>query len=112
MKRIALFVMTNLAIVVLLGIVTSVLGVNRFLTAQGLDLTTLLAFAAVVGFVGAFFSLLISKPMAKWATGARVIVQPQSALETWLVDTVRSHAQAAGLKMPDVAIYEGEPNAF
>jgi heat shock protein HtpX len=112
MKRIALFVLTNLAIVVLLGVVTSVLGVNRFLTAQGLNVGMLLAFAAVVGFTGAFFSLLISKPMAKWSTGARVIEQPQSAMEAWLVDTVRHHAQAAGVAMPEVAIYEGEPNAF
>ena len=112
MKRIALFVLTNLAIVVLLGIVTSVLGVNRFLTANGLDLGTLLAFAAVVGFVGSFFSLLISRPLARWSTGARVIEQPQSALEAWLVDTVRKLTSQAGLQMPQVAIYEGEPNAF
>jgi heat shock protein HtpX len=112
MKRIALFVLTNLAIVVLLGVVTSVLGVNRFLTARGLDLGTLLAFALVVGFVGSFFSLLISKPLAKWSTGARVIGQPQTALESWLVETVRKLTTQAGLQMPQVAIYEGQPNAF
>ncbi len=112
MKRIALFVLTNLAIVVLLGVVTSVLGVNRFLTARGLDLGTLLAFALVVGFVGSFFSLLISKPLAKWSTGARVIGQPQTALESWLVETVRKLTTQAGLQMPQVAIYEGAPNAF
>lgn len=112
MKRIALFVLTNLAIIVVLGVVTSLLGVNRFLTAQGLNLSMLLAFAAVVGFTGSIFSLLISKPMAKWSTGARTIDQPANAMEAWLVDTVRRHAQKAGIGMPEVAIYEGEPNAF
>jgi heat shock protein HtpX len=112
MKRIALFVLTNLAILVVLGVVTSLLGVHKFLTAQGLDLGMLLAFAAVIGFTGSIFSLLISKPMAKWTTGAQVITQPANAMEAWLVDTVRRHAQKAGIGMPEVAIYEGEPNAF
>jgi heat shock protein HtpX len=112
MKRIALFVLTNLAVVALLGVVTSALGLNRFLTAQGLELGSLLAYALVVGFTGAIFSLLISKPMAKWSTGARVINEPQTALESWLVETVGRLAQHAGLKMPEVAIYQGEPNAF
>lgn len=112
MKRIALFVLTNLAILVLLGIVTSVLGVNRYLTAQGLDLPALLAFALVVGFAGSFFSLLISKPLAKWSTGARVITQPQTVLESWLVETVHKLTSEAGVRMPEIAIYEGEPNAF
>jgi heat shock protein HtpX len=112
MKRIALFVLTNLAVIVVLGVVTSLLGVNRFLANGGLNLPMLLAFAAVVGFTGSFFSLLISKPMAKWSTGARAIAQPANAMEQWLVDTVRGHAEKAGLAMPEVAIYEGEPNAF
>jgi heat shock protein HtpX len=112
MKRVALFVLTNLAIVIMLGVVTSVLGVNRFLTAQGLNLGMLLAFAAVIGFGGAFLSLLISKPMAKFSTGARTIGQPANAMEAWLLDTVRHHADKAGIAMPEVAIYEGEPNAF
>jgi len=112
MKRIALFVVTNLAIVLLLGVVTSLLGVNRFLTAQGLNLGMLLVFAAVIGFGGAIISLLISKPMAKWTTGARVIDQPGSAMESWLVQTVAALAAKAGLKTPEVAIYQGEPNAF
>ncbi len=112
MKRIALFVMTNLAIIVVLGVVTSLLGVNRYLTAQGLNLGMLLAFAAVVGFTGSIISLLISKPMAKWTTGAHTIEQPANAMEAWLVDTVRRHAERAGIGMPEVAIYEGEPNAF
>lgn len=112
MKRVFLFLVTNLAIVLLLGVVTSVLGVNRYLTANGLNLETLLAFALVVGFTGSFFSLLISKPLAKWSTGARVIVQPQTPLESWLVDTVRALTGKAGVRMPEVAIYEGEANAF
>jgi heat shock protein HtpX len=112
MKRVALFVLTNLAIVIMLGVVTSVLGVNRFLTAQGLNLGMLLAFAAVIGFGGAFLSLLISKPMAKFSTGARTIGQPANAMEAWLLDTVRHHADKAAIAMPEVAIYEGEPNAF
>ena len=112
MKRIALFVLTNLAIVLMLGVVTSVLGLNGYLTAHGLDLGRLLGYALVVGFTGSFFSLLISKPMAKWSTGARVIRAPQSPDEAWLLQTVQRLAQKAGLGMPEVAIYEGEPNAF
>jgi heat shock protein HtpX len=112
MKRIALFVMTNLAIIVVLGVVTSLLGVNRYLTAQGLNLGMLLAFAAVIGFGGAIISLLISKPMAKWTTRAQVIERPRNAMESWLVETVHAHANKAGIRMPEVAVYEGEPNAF
>src|ERR1700758_4358885 len=112
MKRVALFVITNLAIVIMLGAVTSALGVDRFLTAQGLNLGTLVAFSAVIGFGGAFLSLLISKPIAKFSTGARTIDQPANAMEAWLLETVRHHAQQAGIGMPAVAIYEGEPNAF
>ncbi|MCS6945730.1 MAG: protease HtpX [Sutterellaceae bacterium] len=112
MKRVALFVLTNLAILVVLGVMTSLLGLNQFLTASGIDLVTLLAFAAVVGFTGSIFSLLISKPMAKWSTGAQVIDQPRNAMEQWLLETVRRHAEKAGIAMPEVAIYEGEPNAF
>ena len=112
MKRIFLLIVTNLAVMLVLGIVASLLGVNRYLTANGLNLSALLGFAAVMGFGGAFISLLISKPMAKWTTGAQVITQPQSADEAWLVDTVRQLSQRAQLEMPEVAIYEGEPNAF
>ncbi|MBV8209298.1 MAG: protease HtpX [Burkholderiaceae bacterium] len=112
MKRIALFVLTNLAILLMLGVITSALGVDRFLTAQGLNLEMLLAFAAVFGFGGAIFSLLISKFVAKMTTGARTIEQPANAMEAWLLETVRHHAQKAGLAMPEVAIYDGEPNAF
>src|SRR5258705_3537372 len=112
MKRIALSVLTTLAILVVLGVVTSLLGVNNYLSAQGLNLGMLLAFAAVVGFTGSIFSLLISKRMAKWTTGAQVIDQPRNAMEQWLVETVRRHATKAGIAMPEVAIYEGDPNAF
>ncbi len=112
MKRVFLFLLTNLAVMLVLGVVTSALGVNRYLTASGLNLPMLLAFSAVVGFTGAFFSLLISKPMAKWSTGARVLVDPQNETERWLVETVRRLANKANIGMPEVAVYEGEANAF
>jgi heat shock protein HtpX len=112
MKRIFLLIVTNLAVMLVLGVVASLLGVNRFLTANGLNLGALLGFAMIMGFGGAFISLLISKPMAKWTTGAQVITQPQNADEAWIVDTVRQLSERAGLQMPEVAIYEGEPNAF
>ncbi len=112
MKRILLFLATNLAVMLVLSLVTSLLGVNRFLTANGLNLGMLLAFAGVIGFGGAFISLLMSKSMAKWSTGAQVIESPASSTEVWLVDTVARLSQRAGLPMPEVAIYDGEPNAF
>ena len=112
MKRILLFLATNLAVMLVLGIAASVLGVNQYLTANGLNLGMLLGFAAVMGFGGSFISLLMSKPMAKWSTGAKVIEQPRTQAERWLVDTVGRLAGKAGLPMPEVAIYEGEPNAF
>lgn len=112
MKRIVLFVMTNLAVVVVLGIVANLLGVNRYLTANGLDLGSLLGFALVMGFGGAIISLLISKPVAKWSTGVRVINQPQNADEAWIVETVRKFAEKAGIGMPEVGIFDGAPNAF
>lgn len=112
MKRIILFVLTNLAVVMVLGIVASLLGVNRYLTPQGLNLGYLLGFAAIMGFGGAFISLLISKPVAKWSTGARVIDGNEGPNEAWIHAMVRKHAQTAGIGMPEVAIFEGEPNAF
>jgi heat shock protein HtpX len=112
MKRVLLFLATNMAVMLVLSLVTSLLGVNRFLTANGLNLGMLLAFAGVIGFGGAFISLLMSKSMAKWSTGARVIEAPSSSTEVWLVDTVGRLAKGAGLPMPEVAIYDGEPNAF
>ncbi|BBB61122.1 protease HtpX homolog [Undibacterium sp. KW1] len=112
MKRIVLFLLTNLAVIAVMSVVLSVLGVNRFLTANGLQLSTLLAFSLVVGFTGAIFSLLISKPMAKWSTGARVIESPSTSTELWLVNTVKALSEKAGIGMPEVAIYNGEANAF
>ena len=112
MKRILLFVATNLAIVVVLGIVASLLGVNRYLTANGLNLGALLGFALVMGFGGAFISLLLSKPIAKWSSGVQVITGAEGADERWIVETVRGFADKAGIGMPEVGIFEGEPNAF
>ena len=112
MKRILLFVLTNVMVVAVLGVVASLLGVNRFLTANGLNLGALLGFALVMGFGGAIISLLISKPMAKWTAGLRMIDNPQSPDEAWIVATVRKFADKAGVGMPEVAIFEGEPNAF
>ncbi len=112
MKRIFLFVLTNVAVVVVLGIVASLLGVNRFLTANGLNLTALLGFALIMGFGGAFISLLISKPVAKWSAGVQIIDQPRNADEAWIVETVRKLSEKAGIGMPEVGIFEGAPNAF
>ena len=112
MKRIVLFLVTNLAVMLVLSIAASVLGVNRYLTANGLNLGTLLVFAGIMGFGGAFISLAMSKMMAKWSTGARIIDSPSTSTEFWLVETVRKQAEKAGIAMPEVAIYEGAPNAF
>jgi heat shock protein HtpX len=112
MKRILLFLATNVAIMLVLGITASLLGVNHYLTARGLNVGTLLVFAGLMGFGGAFISLWLSKPIAKWTTGARVIEQPSNPTERWLLDTVARQAQKAGIAMPEVAVYEGAPNAF
>ena len=112
MKRIVLFLVTNLAVMLVLSVVLNVLGLNRFVTAQGLDVNTLLGFSLVVGFAGSFFSLLISKPVAKWSTGAQVIDGSEGSSEYWLVSTVHRLADQAGIGRPEVAMYEGEPNAF
>jgi heat shock protein HtpX len=112
MKRILILILTNVAVVAVLGIVASLLGVNRYLTSNGLNLGALLGFALIMGFGGAFISLLISKPMAKWSSGVRVIEQPSNADEVWIMDTVRKFADKAGIGMPEVGIFDGEPNAF
>jgi heat shock protein HtpX len=112
MKRVLLFLLTNVAIMVVLGITASLLGVNKYLTSNGLNLGTLLAFSALMGFGGSFISLLMSKTIAKWSTGAEVIENPNNSTELWLVDTVAAQAKKAGIPMPEVAIYHGEPNAF
>ncbi len=112
MKRIFLFVATNLAVVVVLGIVANLLGVNRYLTANGLNLGSLLVFAAIMGFGGSIISLLISKPVAKWSSGVHVITGQEGPDEAWIVQTVKRFADQAGIGMPEVGIFEGEPNAF
>ena len=112
MKRILLFLATNLAVLVVLGVVTRVLGLDRFIGAYGLDVPKLLGFAAVVGFGGAFISLLLSKTIARFSTGAQVIEQPRDPTEAWLLATVAQLAAGAGIGTPEVAIYDGEPNAF
>jgi heat shock protein HtpX len=111
-KRVFLFLATNLAVLLLLSVVASVLGVDRFLAANGIQFGQLLVFSVIFGFGGSIISLLISKQVAKWSTGARVIDAPQGAHERWLVDTVRMLAQKAGVGMPEVAVYEGAPHAF
>lgn len=115
MKRVFLFLVTNLAIIVVLSITLRLLGVERILDQEGvnLNLNALLIFAAVFGFGGAFISLAISKWTAKRLTGAEVITQPRSEIEQWLVSTVKRQAQQAGIGMPEVAVYDSpDVNAF
>ncbi|PIG29369.1 heat shock protein HtpX [Janthinobacterium sp. 35] len=112
MKRIVLFIATNLAVMLVLSLVLSLLGVGNPARGSTLNLGSLLVFSLVVGFTGSIFSLLISKPMAKWSTGARVIDNPTSSTELWLVNTVRALSERAGIGMPEVAVYEGDANAF
>lgn len=115
MKRIFLFIATNLAIVLVLSVTLRLLGVDRILDQQGvgLDLNNLLVFSAVLGFAGSLFSLAISKWSAKHMMGVRVIEQPRNGTEGWLVETVRRQAQAAGIGMPEVGIFDSpDMNAF
>ena len=112
MKRIVLFLITNVAVMLVLGIAVHLLGLNRFITANGLNLGTLLGFSLIMGFGGAFISLLMSKPMAKWSTKAQVINDSPDPTHRWIVSTVQTFSQKAGIAMPEVAIYDGEPNAF
>ncbi len=112
MKRVFLFLATNLAVMLVLSIAASLLGVNRYLAANGLHMGQLLGFAAVMGFGGAIISLLISKPMAKWTTGAQVINDSPDPTHRWIVGTVQRFAQQAGIGMPEVAVFQGDPNAF
>jgi len=113
MKRTLLLIGTNLAVVALLFVTASLLGVDRFLTRQGLDIGSLLVFSAVIGFGGSFVSLFLSKWMAKMSTGAQVIDQPRDTAEAWLLQTVEEQARRAGIAMPEVAVYDApEPNAF
>ena len=112
MKRIFLLIATNFAVLLLLSIVASVLGLDRWLLAEGIDYSTLLLFSAVLGFGGAFVSLLLSKTIAKWSTGAQVIDGSEGTTQYWLVSTVHKLADKAGIGKPEVAIYEGPANAF
>ena len=112
MKRIFLFLVTNIAVLVVLSVIVSVLGLDRWLSAEGIDYTSLLFMSAIMGFGGAIISLLISKPMAKWSTGAKVIDGSEGTTQYWLIETVRKLAQEAKIGMPEVAYYEGPPNAF
>src|SRR5688572_22396289 len=113
MKRIFLFLVTNIAVLIVLSVTARLLGVDQFLTAQGLDVTSLLVFSAIIGFGGSFISLLMSKWLAKRSVGAHVIEVPANLTERWLVDTVQKQAQRAGIGMPEVAVYEAqEINAF
>ncbi len=113
MKRIALLVATNLAILLVLSLIVRLLGLDAYLARAGTNLGALLVFAAIFGFGGSFISLAISKWMAKRAMGVRVIEQPTSPSEQWLVATVRSLAQSAGIGMPEVGVFQSPaPNAF
>lgn len=115
MMRILLFLATNVAIMVVISIIFSVLGLKSTLDAQGvnLNLDALLVMSAVIGMTGSFISLAISKWMAKSSMGVHVIDRPQNQTEQWLVDTVARHAQKAGIGMPEVGIFQApEPNAF
>lgn len=116
-KRIALFLLTNILVIVTIGIVASVLGVNRYIEATGINFGSLLVFSAIIGFTGSIISLLISKQMAKWVMGVQVIDPNNQFLESyeqWLVQEVHDLARAAGMrKMPEVGIYNSpEVNAF
>ena len=112
MMRIVLFLLTNVAVLAVLTIVLRILGIDQAMAQQGFNLGPLLAFSAVVGFTGSIISLLISKQMAKWSTHAQIIDGSEGTTQHWLLETVRKLSQKAGIGMPEVAIYEGEPNAF
>ena len=111
MKRIFLFLATNIAVLVVISIVLRVLGIDQAMASQG-GMGPLLAFSAVVGFTGAFISLFASKMIAKFSTGAKVITGNEGETQRWLVETVRKLADKAGIGMPEVAVYDGPPNAF
>ena len=113
MKRIALFLATNLAIVLVLSVTMRLLGVEPYLNANGLNLTSLLIFAAVMGFGGSFISLAISKWSVKKSMGVHVIDAPSNSTEVWLMETIRKYSAEAGIKMPEVGIFDSpEVNAF
>lgn len=110
--RILLLLLTNLAVIIPLGVLAHLLGATHYIVASGLDLPALMSFCAIFGFGGALISLLISRPVAKWTARARVISGAEGATEAWLVAAVQQLADKAGIGMPQVAIFDGEPNAF
>jgi heat shock protein HtpX len=112
MKRVFLLIVTNLAVALVLTIVLSLLGADRFLAGSGLNVPALAVYSIVVGFAGSFISLLMSKTIARFSTGLRMLDPPATADEQWLVNVVRKLADQAGVGMPEVGIYEGAPNAF
>jgi heat shock protein HtpX len=112
-KRVGLFLLTNLGILIVIGTIVNIFGLNRFLNENGLDLESLFVFSLIIGFTGSIISLLMSKQMAKRAVGARVIAEPLNQEELWLMQSVDKLSQKAGIKMPEVAIFEDmSPNAF
>ncbi len=113
MKRIALFLATNVAILAVLAVSTRLLGLDPYLTDAGLNLESLLIYSAIIGFTGSLISLAMSKSIAKWSTGARVITQPSNRTEAWLLGIVQQQASQAGIGMPEVAVYDSpDVNAF
>ena len=112
MKRVLLLVATNVAVMLVLSVVVSLLGLDRWLMAEGINYGTLLVMSAIFGFGGAFISLLLSKTMAKWQAGVQIINGSEGSTEYWLVQTVKQLADKAGVGMPEVGIFEGAPNAF
>lgn len=112
MKRVFLFILTNLAVMAVLSVAVHLLGLNRWMGAHGINYSQLLIMCGLFGFGGAGISLLLSKPMAKWSTGARTLSGNEGGVEAWLVATVDELARKAGIATPEVAIYDGAPNAF
>ncbi|MBR1777912.1 MAG: protease HtpX [Alphaproteobacteria bacterium] len=112
MKRIGLFLCINFVVLITIGFLVRLFGVDHWLTQEGIDYNQLLAFSAILGFTGSFISLMMSKTLAKLSVGARVIVQPQTEEEKWLVQVVRDLSDQARIKMPEVAVYSGSANAF
>lgn len=112
MMRIVLFIGTNIAVMLVLGIVSAVFGLNSYLTPYGINYQSLMVFSLIFGFTGSIISLLLSKTIAKWSMGLTMINEPQDEVERWIVQTVQRLADKANIGMPDVGIYAGEPNAF
>jgi heat shock protein HtpX len=112
MKRILLFLATNVAVMLVLSVVVSVLGLDQWLAEEGINYLSLLLMSAIFGFGGSIISLLMSKSIAKWSTGAHVIDGSEGSNEYWLVQTVKKLADSAGIGMPQVAVYDGPANAF